>query len=95
MDDTELRTILNGALEEAVRLARTGQQAIEIGVGVQNLSERLTALSEREPDLGPEVLAALKGLRACSEAVGRLVTTNHALLDARLDNLFPDEGGPS
>lgn len=96
MDDKELRATLTGALDEAVRLARTGQQIIDLAGDLNRILRSLSDLQEREPELGPELLTAANALSECSEALGRVLTTNAALMDARRDRMFPtDEGGPS
>lgn len=91
-----LKEMLTGALEETARLARTGQQVIDLSDGVSHLAERLADLHKREPELGPEILAAMGGLKECSEALSRALVANSAFVEDRRNRMFTEpEGGPS
>lgn len=71
---------LPAVLDDAYKFVRAGERLLSVLTATGRLSEDLSSLFDLDPDLGPELAAAIEGLQTTTAAIGRA----GEFIDARL-----------
>lgn len=61
-------------INEAMKLVRLGEALANASSDVSHAADSLSRVGNHDPDLAPEVIAALQHLKLCGEAITRALT---------------------
>jgi hypothetical protein len=80
---------LSGAIDEIVRLLQTGERLAAASASLGPTASLLESLSDSDPELLPEIHAAMEHVAGAAHALGRAVDFASARYDVRIGQLFP------
>jgi predicted TPR repeat methyltransferase len=94
MDNEQAAEALSSVLSEVIRFTSTLERLAAAGEALRAPVTLLQRIVENDPDLSPEIAAALGQLVEVAETIRRASTFVEARLDARLENIADSLGLP-